>query len=93
MAAHATRMRARRSAILSGRGGNFLIYTGPEGKPGGESRFPLSLKTDGVLKYKVIFKKKEVISLQVMAGGGDDLVHTHGALGEPRRRKPVPPLL
>ena len=29
-------------------GEKFLIYTGPEGKPGGESRFRLSLKTDGV---------------------------------------------
>ena len=27
-------------------GEKFLIYTGPEGKPGGESRFPLSFKTD-----------------------------------------------
>jgi hypothetical protein len=26
-----------------GRGRKSLIYTGPEGKPGGESRFPLSL--------------------------------------------------
>jgi hypothetical protein len=34
------------------RGRNSLIYTGPEGKPGGESRFPLSLKTDGVLKIQ-----------------------------------------
>ena len=35
-------------------GEKFLIYTGPEGKPGGESRFPLSLKTDGVFNTKVI---------------------------------------
>ena len=35
-------------------GEKFLIYTGPEGKPGGASRFPLSLKTDGVFQYKVI---------------------------------------
>ena len=38
-------------------GEKFLIYTGPEGKPGGESRFPLSFKNDGVLKYKVTQKK------------------------------------
>ncbi len=38
-------------------GGNSLIYTGPEGKPGGESRFPLSLKTDGVLKIQSYPKK------------------------------------
>jgi hypothetical protein len=41
-----------------GRGRNSLIYTGPKGKPSGESRFPLSLITDGVLKYKVIFLKR-----------------------------------
>ena len=29
-------------------GEKFLVSTGPEGKPGGASRFPLSLKTDGV---------------------------------------------
>ena len=34
-------------------GEKFLIYTGPEGKPGGESRFPLSLKTDGVFNTKL----------------------------------------
>ena len=39
---------------MEGGGEESLIYTGPEGKPGGESRFPLSFKTDGVLKYKVI---------------------------------------
>ncbi len=33
-------------------------YTGPEGKPGGESRFPLSLKTDGVFNTKLFKKKK-----------------------------------
>jgi hypothetical protein len=40
-----------------GRGRNYLIQTGPEGKPGGESRFPLSLKTDGVLKIQIYPKK------------------------------------
>ena len=39
-------------------GEKFLIYTGPEGKPGGESRFPLSLKTDGVLKIQNYPQKK-----------------------------------
>ena len=34
-------------------GEKFLIYTGPEGKPGGESRFPLSFKTDGVCNTKL----------------------------------------
>ena len=34
-------------------GEKFLIFTGPEGKPGGESRFPLSLKTDGVFNTKL----------------------------------------
>ena len=33
----------------------FLIYTGPEGKLGGESRFPLSFKTDGVCNTKLFF--------------------------------------
>ena len=36
-------------------GGNSLIYAGPEGKPGGKSRFPLSLKTDGVLTIFILF--------------------------------------
>ena len=40
-------------------GEKFLIYTGPEGKPGGESRFPLSLKTDGVFNTKLSFKKNK----------------------------------
>ena len=43
-----------------GEGEDSLIYMGPEGKPGGESRFPFSLKTDGVLKYKVIPPQKKV---------------------------------
>ena len=38
-------------------GEKFLIYTGPEGKPGGESRSPLSLKTDGVFNTKLSKKK------------------------------------
>ena len=42
-------------------GETFLIYTGPEGKPGGESRFPLFLKTDGVLKIQSYPKKKEKV--------------------------------
>ena len=42
-------------------GEKFLIYTGPEGKPGGESRFPLSLKTDGVFNTKLLKKKKIVV--------------------------------
>ena len=45
--------------IMGGRGRNSLIYTGPEGKPGGESRFPLSLQTDGVLNTKLSIKKKK----------------------------------
>ena len=40
-------------------GEKFLIYTGPEGKPGGESRFPLSFKTDGVCNTKLFKKKKK----------------------------------
>ncbi len=36
-----------------------LIYTGPEGKPGGVSRFPLSLETDGVFSTKLSKKKKK----------------------------------
>ena len=40
-------------------GEKFLICTGPEGKPGGESRFPLSLKTDGVFNTKLFKKKKK----------------------------------
>jgi hypothetical protein len=36
-------------------GEKFLIYTGPEGKPGGESRFPLSFKTDGVCNTKLFY--------------------------------------
>ena len=39
-------------------GEKFLIFTGPEGKPGGESRLPLSFKTDGVFNTK-LFKKKQ----------------------------------
>ena len=39
-------------------GEKFLIYTGPEGKPGGESRFPLSFKTDGVFNTKLLKKKR-----------------------------------
>jgi hypothetical protein len=42
-----------------GRGANSLIYTGPEGKPGGESQLTLSLKTDGVLKIQSYPKKKK----------------------------------
>ena len=38
-------------------GEKFLIFTGPEGKPGGASRFPLSLKTDGVFNTKLSTKK------------------------------------
>ncbi len=36
-------------------GETFLIYTGPEGKPGGESRFPLSLKlmAYSIQSYKI----------------------------------------
>jgi hypothetical protein len=52
-------VRAWLSGVVGGgRGRNSLVYTGPEGQPGGESRFPLSLKTDGVLKYKVVIKIK-----------------------------------
>ena len=36
-------------------GEKFLIYTGPEGNSGGESRLPLSLKTDGVFNRKQFF--------------------------------------
>ncbi len=51
----------RAAHLWGGRGRNYLIYTGPEGKPVGESRFPLSLKikTDGVLNTKLSIKKKE----------------------------------
>ncbi len=53
-------MRAWLSGVVGGgRGGNSLIYTGPEGKPGGVSRFPLSLKTDGVLKIQSYPKKRK----------------------------------
>jgi hypothetical protein len=47
-------------------GGKFspVIYTGSEGKPGGESRFPLSLKTDGVLNTKLSLKKKGQLKLK-----------------------------
>ena len=48
-------------SFLGGRGRNSLIYTGPEGKSGGERRFPLSLKTDGVLKIQSYPKKKEKV--------------------------------
>ncbi len=46
---------------VGGRGRNSLIYTGPEGKPGGETRFPLrlSLITDSVLNTKLSTKKKK----------------------------------
>ncbi len=40
-------------------GEKFLLSTGPEGKPGGASRFPLSLKTDGVFNTKLSQKKKK----------------------------------
>ena len=40
-------------------GEKFLIYTGPEGKPGGESRFPLSFKTNGVCNTKLKKKKNK----------------------------------
>ncbi len=50
--------RCQSSAELGGRGRNSIIYTVPEGEPGVESRLPPSLKTDGVLKYKVIPPKK-----------------------------------
>ena len=53
-------MRAWLSGVVGGgRGRNSLIYTGPEGKPGGESRFHLSITADVILKYKVIHKKKK----------------------------------
>ena len=52
-------MRVGLSGVVGeGRGRNSLIDTGPEGKPGGESRFPLSLKTDGVFNTKLSLKKK-----------------------------------
>ena len=40
-------------------GEKFLVSTGPEGKPGGASRFPLSLKTDGVFNTKLSKKKTD----------------------------------
>ena len=49
-------------------GEKFLIYTGPEGKPGGESRFPLSLKTDGVFNTKLSLKKKKKWARMIAAG-------------------------
>jgi hypothetical protein len=51
-------------------GEKFLIYTGPEGEPGGESRFPLSLKTDGVLVFntKLSLKKKKFSSSSSLSG-------------------------
>ncbi len=59
-----------------GGGENSLIYTGPEGKLGGESRFPFSFKTDGVLKYKVIKK------IYREGGGDHPLIYT-GLEGKP----------
>ena len=41
-----------KSGVVGGE--NYLIYTGPEGKPGGESRFPLSFKTDGVSRFETV---------------------------------------
>ena len=40
-------------------GGEISLFTGPAGKPGGASRFPLSLKTDGVFNTKLSKKKKK----------------------------------
>ena len=42
-------------------GEKFLVSTGPEGKPGGASRFPLSLKTDGVFNTQLSQKKRGVL--------------------------------
>ena len=50
-------------------GEKFLVSTGPEGKPGGASRFPLSLKTDGVFNTK-LFKKKKTSLGWLAAGWG-----------------------
>ena len=49
-------------------GEKFLIFTGPEGKPGGESRFPLSLKTDGVFNTKLFTKKKIIAPAGAIRG-------------------------
>ncbi len=52
-------MRVGLSGVVGGgRGRDFHIYTGPEGKPDGESRFPLSLKTEGVFNTKLSINKK-----------------------------------
>ena len=54
---------------VGGRGRKFLIYTGPEGKPGGASRFPLSLKTDGVFNTKLSQKKTKGTLSSVVTDG------------------------
>ena len=70
-------------------GEKFLIFTGPEGKPGGASRFPLSLKTDGVFSSIQSYQKKHGhndsklnrldVKEQSQREGGGEISHLHGS--------------